>query len=92
MEGQHGMNPAASAPHKPKSYVTAKTRRGTSQLSGHYARANVQAFRVLAAQLDMDVQEALAVALNMFFEHHERPNRIAIKSGRRKKRDEEPTP
>ena len=37
-------------------------------------------------ELDMDVQERLAKALNMTFERHGRPNRIAVASGRRKKR------
>lgn len=45
----------------------------------------MQAFRVLAATLDMDVQELLGEAINMTFERHGVPNRIEITSGRRKR-------
>ncbi|WP_371418409.1 ribbon-helix-helix domain-containing protein [Methylocapsa sp. S129] len=64
-----------------------QTRATTRQISGHYAAAEVHAFRILAAELDMDVQELLAEALNVTFTRHGHPNRIAITSGRRKKRD-----
>lgn len=68
------------------SYATAQTRVATRQISAHYNAADVQAFRILAAELDMDVQELLAEGINMIFERHGRPNRIAVTSGRRKKR------
>ncbi len=71
---------------EPKSYATAATRNATRQISGHYPADDVQAFRVLAAELDMDVQELLAEAVNMAFERHGRPNRFPVTSGRRKKR------
>ena len=75
--------PPKAAPEK--SYATAQTRSTTRQVSGHYPAADVHAFRILAAELDMDVQELLAEALNMVFERHGRPNRIPITSGRRKR-------
>lgn len=60
---------------------TAKTWVATWQISGHLPVADVQAFRLLAATLDMDVQELLAEALNMAFERNGIPNRIEITSG-----------
>jgi hypothetical protein len=77
--------PAAVAPAEPISYRTAQTRAAARQLSGHFPAEAVQAFRVLAATLDMDVQELLGEAINMTFERHGLPNRIEIKSGRRKR-------
>lgn len=71
----------------PKTWAQAQTRIATRQISGHYAADDVQAFRILAAEQDKDVQELLAEALNMVFERYGRPNRIAATSGRRKKRD-----
>jgi len=71
---------------EPKGYPTAATRADTRQISGHYPADDVQAFRILAAELDMDVQELLAQAVNMVFERHGRPNRFPVTSGRRKKR------
>ena len=68
-----------------KSYRVAQTRAATRQLSGHFPAEAVQAFRVLAATLDMDVQELLGEAINMTFERHGVPNRIEITSGRRKR-------
>ena len=41
--------------------------------------------RILAAELDRDVQELMAEAINMVFERHGKPNRIEITSGRRKR-------
>jgi hypothetical protein len=67
-------------------YRVAQTRAHTRQISAHYAADTVQAFRVLAAELDMDVQELLAEAINMTFERHGKPDRIDIVSGRRKRR------
>ena len=73
------VHPADAMPPPPapeKSYAVAQTRTATRQVSGHYPAADVHAFRVLAAELDMDVQELLAEALNMVFERHGRPNRL----------------
>ena len=77
--------PPPAKPEAEKSYAVAATRSATRQVSGHYAAADVHAFRVLAAEMDMDVQELLAEALNMVFERHGRPNRIAVTRGRRKR-------
>jgi len=74
-----------AAPAEEKSYRVAQTRTSTRQLSGHFPAEDVQAFRVLAATLDMDVQELLAEAINMTFERHGTPNRIEITSGRRRR-------
>jgi hypothetical protein len=67
----------------------AVTRSGTRQISGHFTVGAVQAFRVLAATQDMDVQQLMAVAINMVFERYVMRNRIPIASGRRK-RDDQP--
>ena len=75
----------APLPSTDKNYRTANTRANTRQLSGHFPGEDVQAFRVLAASLDMDVQELLAEAINMAFERHGLPNRIEATSGRRKR-------
>ncbi len=80
--------PVAVAHAEPKSYRTAQTRAATRQLSGHFPAVAVQAFRVLAAKLDMDVQELLGEAISMTFERLGVPNRSEIASGRRK-RDEQ---
>jgi len=80
---------AAPEPPQPEAkpaYAIAQTRESTRQISGHYPAGDVQAFRILAAELDMDVQELLAEAVNMAFERHGRPNRFPVTSGRRKKR------
>ncbi len=74
----------AEAPEAPN-YRTAATRATTRQLSGHFPADAVQAFRVLAAEQDMDVQELLAEGINMVFQRFGRPDRIAITSGRRKR-------
>jgi len=66
-------------------YRTAATRSDTRQLSGHFPADAVKAFRVLAADQDMDVQELLAEGINMVFERFGRPERIEITSGRRKR-------
>jgi hypothetical protein len=78
--------PPKPEPPPERGYATAQTRTDTRQISGHYPTEDVHAFRILAAEMDMDVQELLAEALNMVFERHGRPNRIPITSGRRKKR------
>lgn len=67
------------------SYPTAQTREGTRQLSGHYPADDVQAFRILAAEQDKDVQELLAEAMNMAFERYGKSNRVPVTSGRRTK-------
>jgi hypothetical protein len=54
-------------------------------LSGHYPAEDVQAFRILAAEQDKDVQELLAEAMNMLFDRYGRPNRVPVTSGRRTK-------
>jgi len=81
--------PAEPAPvvaaEAPTNYRTAATRAATRQLSGHFPADAVQAFRVLAAEQDMDVQELLAEGINMVFERFGRANRIEITSGRRKR-------
>ena len=84
--------PIAEAPPPPEvreapNYRTAATRAATRQLSGHFPAEAVQAFRVLAAQEDRDVQELLGEGLNMVFERYGRPERIEITSGRRKRID-----
>ena len=75
----------APLPAPEASYPTAQTRSGTRQISGHYPADDVQAFRILAAEQDKDVQELLAEALNMVFERYGRGNKIAVTSGRRTK-------
>jgi hypothetical protein len=77
--------PKAAAPKSVKSYRTAATRADTRQLSGHFPSDDVKAFRVLAAEHEMDVQELMAEALNMVFERYGKRNRIEISSGRRKR-------
>jgi hypothetical protein len=67
------------------SYPTAQTREGTRQISGHYPADEVQAFRILAAEQDKDVQELLAEAMNMVFERYGRGCRVPVTSGRRTK-------
>jgi hypothetical protein len=76
--------PALAETHLMVSYRVAETRRATQQLSGHFPAEDVQAFRVLAAGHDRDVQELLAEAINMVFERHGKPDRIGIARGRRK--------
>ncbi len=77
--------PAPVAPPEPPAYRTAATRSATRQLSGHFPAPAVQAFRILAAEQDMDVQELLAEGINMVFERFGRPERVEITSGRRKR-------
>lgn len=74
----------ATAKDGPK-WPSAATREGTRQLSGHYPADDVQAFRVLAAEQDKDVQELLAEAMNMIFERYGKGNRVPVTSGRRTK-------
>lgn len=73
------------APEPALSYRTAATRAATRQVSGHFPADAVKAFRVLAADQDMDVQELLAEGMNMVFERYGRPERIEVTSGRRKR-------
>ena len=77
---------ATSAP-PPKAPIQlakpAGTRNGTSQISGHYPSEVAQTVRVIAAEQGMDVQEVIAIALNMVFERYGKPTRAPITSGRR---------
>jgi hypothetical protein len=75
-----------AAPAAPPSYRTAQTRENTRQLAGHFPADVVQAWRVLAAEQDMDSQELMAVGMNMVFERYGKPQRVEITSGRRKKK------
>jgi hypothetical protein len=75
-----------AAPVEPPSYRTAQTRENTRQLAGHFPADVVLAWRVLAAEQDMDSQELLAVGMNMVFERYGKPQRVEITSGRRKKK------
>lgn len=68
-----------------KNYRTAETRADTRQLSGHFPAEEVKAFKRMALENDMDVQEMIAEAVNMAFERYGLPNRIQITSGRRKR-------
>jgi len=78
--------PKPEAPEEaPKNYRTAETRLDTRQLSGHFPADDVKAFKRMALEHDMDVQEMLAEALNMAFERYGQPNRLQIISGRRKR-------
>ena len=70
----------------------AATRNGTLQISGHFPKEHVHAFRVLAAELGKDVQELLGEGLNGVFKRNKRPNRISIVSGRRRPRPDSPEP
>ena len=75
--------PAASPTQR--TYRVAQTRANTRQLSGHFPPEVVQAWRILAAERDMDSQELLAEAMNMLFERFGKPTRVEVTSGRRKK-------
>jgi hypothetical protein len=87
--------PTTKKPHGPsktkadktpvRSYRVAKTRLTSRSVAGHYPAQHVQAFRVLAAAQDMDVQELLAEGINLVFERHGVPIRIPVFSGRRKR-------
>jgi hypothetical protein len=77
--------PVAPPQAEPPAYRTAQTRVNTRQLSGHFPAEAVQAWRILAAEQDMDSQELLAEAMNMIFERFGKPTRVEITSGRRKK-------
>ena len=67
-----------------KTYIKPETRKQTRQISAHFPGDDVLAFRILAAEQDMDVQELLGEAINMIFERYGRPNRVPVTSGRRK--------
>jgi len=85
------MKPAAQAEAKPaktvapKNYRTAETRSDTRQISGHFPAEAVKAFRLMAMQNDMDLQEMMAEAFNMALERYGVPDRFNIVSGRRKR-------
>jgi hypothetical protein len=70
---------------EPKNYRTAETRADTRQVSGHFPAEDVKAFKRMALEADMDVQEMMAEAFNMAFERYGMPNRMEIVSGRRKR-------
>ena len=75
---------ATKPPEKPKpSYRVAATRQGARSIAGHYPAEQVQAFRVLAAAQDKDVQQLLAEGINCIFERYGVRERIPIASGRR---------
>ncbi len=71
------------------SYRVAATREGARSVAGHYPAEQVQAFRVLAAAQDKDVQQLLAEGINYVFERYGVPERIPIFSGRRTKQPEQ---
>lgn len=48
------------------------------QLGAPFPAAQVKAFRVLAAQQDMDVQALLALGINMVFQSYGEPTRIDV--------------
>lgn len=73
--------PEAATPHP--SYRVAKTRLTSRAVAGHFPAEHVQAFRVLAAAEDKDVQQLLAEAINLLFERKGVPVRIPVFSGRR---------
>jgi hypothetical protein len=74
----------AAEPSK-HSYRVAATRQDARSVAGHYPATQVQAFRVLAAKLDKDVQQLLAEGINYLFERYGVRERIPIVSGRRTK-------
>lgn len=77
--------PASIKLAEPKNYRTAETRADTRQLSGHFPADSVKAFKRVALEQDMDVQELLAEAMNMVFERFGQSERVEIVSGRRKR-------
>ncbi|WP_226019370.1 ribbon-helix-helix domain-containing protein [Novosphingobium sp. FKTRR1] len=77
--------PAPAKVIDPKNYRTAETRADTRQVSGHFPAEDVKAFKRMALEADMDVQEMMAEAFNMAFERYGLPNRMEIVSGRRKR-------
>lgn len=72
----------AAEPPKP-SYRVAATRQGARAVAGHFPAEHVQAFRVLAASEDKDVQQLLAEAINLLFERKGVSVRMPVASGRR---------
>jgi len=66
-----------------KSYRVAKTRLASRAIGGNFPAEPVLAFRVLAAKEEKDVQQLLAEAINLLFEHKGVAARIPIFSGRR---------
>ena len=78
--------PAAKAATPPKGpYRVAATRQGARAVGGYCPAEKVQAFRVLTAAQDKDVQQLLAEGINSVFERYGVPERIPIFSGRRTK-------
>jgi hypothetical protein len=75
----------AAATEESRPYRVAKTRIEARNIGGYFPAEPVHAFRVLAAQLDKDVQQLLAEGINMVFERHGVPQRIPVFSGRRTK-------
>jgi hypothetical protein len=67
-----------------KKLYTAATRADTRQLSGHFPTEVVQAFRILAARQDKDVQQLLAESINRTLKRAGMPERAPVTSGRRK--------
>ena len=63
---------------------TAATRAETRQISAHFHKDIVKAFRVHAARQDKDVQQLMAEAINLVFERDKVPIRAPLTSGRRK--------
>ncbi len=64
----------------------AETRINTRQLGGHFPAEFVKAFKILANEQNLDVQELMAEGMNLAFERYGYPDRVNIVSGRRKKR------
>jgi hypothetical protein len=79
-------NDTPAAARLSPSYRTAKTRIGSSALSGHFPTEDATAFRALAASQGKDVQELLGEALNLIFTQYGLSNRINVTSGRRTRR------
>jgi len=77
--------PAAVEEPLQRNYRVTQTRANTRQLSGHCPAEVVQAWRILAAEQDLDSQELLAIGLNMAFERFGKPTHVGITSGRRTK-------
>ena len=75
--------PAALPPDR--HYRVAQTRANTRQLAAHFPSEVVHAWRVLAAEQDIDSQELMAMAMNMVFERFGKLTRVEVTSGRRKK-------
>jgi len=78
------MNLASARGHETVSLVRAPPPPGPPPASSPVtSQPAVQAFRILAAEQDMDVLEPLAEGINMVFDCFGRPERVEITSGRR---------